>query len=63
MRLKHLVKSRVSIYNGIVPDAEHAMLQTNVWFRFMTMLRNFFITGFVERFKSQQHFILPGYDP
>lgn len=56
------VKARVSIYNGIVDENEKTLLQTNIYLRFVTMLRNFFITGMWERFKNLRDFQIPLYD-
>ena len=60
--IRQQVKARVSIYNGIVDENEKTLLQTNIYLRFVTMLRNFFITGMWERFKNLRDFQIPLYD-
>lgn len=60
--VRQQVRARVSIYNGIVDENEKTLLQTNVWLRFLTMLRNFFITGMWERFKNLRDFQIPLYE-
>jgi hypothetical protein len=49
-QVKKQARSRSAIYNGLVPDAERTLMQTNVFLAFFSMLRNFMITGFWERF-------------
>lgn len=56
------VRSRSSIYNGIVPDLERSLMQTNIIWSFVTMLRNFFITGIWERFQSYRDFQVASLD-
>lgn len=56
------VRSRSSIYNGIVPDLERSLMQTNIIWSFVTMLRNFFITGVWERFQSYRDFQVASLD-
>lgn len=56
------IRSRSSIYNGVVPDLERSLMQTNVIWSFITMLRNFFITGIWERFQSYNDFQVASLD-
>lgn len=56
------IRSRSSIYNGVVPDLERSLMQTSVIWSFVTMLRNFFITGLWERFQSYNDFQIASLD-
>lgn len=60
--VKNRVRSRSSIYNGVVPDLERSLMQTNVIWSFVTMLRNFFITGVWERFQGYNDFQVASLD-
>lgn len=60
--VKKQVQSRSSIYNGIVPDVEKSLMQTNIIWSFVTMLRNFFIVGIWERFQSYNDFQVASLD-
>lgn len=56
------VRSRASMYNGIVPDVERTMMQNHPFFSFLTVLRNFMITGIWERFNSHRDFQVTTFD-
>ena len=56
------VRSRASMYNGIVPGNERTMMQNHPFFSFLTVLRNFMITGVQERFKNQRDFQVTTFD-
>lgn len=60
--VRNRVRSRSAIYNGVVPDLEKSLMQTNVIWSFVTMLRNFFITGFWERFQGYNDFQVASLD-
>lgn len=60
--VRNRVRSRSSIYNGVVPDIEKSLMQTNVVWSFVTMLRNFFITGVWERFQGYNDFQVASLD-
>lgn len=62
MSIKKQVRSRSSMYNGIVPDSERTLLQTNVILAFVSMLRNFLITGIWERFQTYRDFQISTFD-
>lgn len=55
-RIEKSAKSRISIYNGIVQGNEKVPLQTNIWYSFVSMLRNFLLVGINERFKNLRDF-------
>lgn len=56
------IRQRSSMYNGIVPDLEKSLMQTSVYTSFMTMVRNFIITGIWERFQSYRDFQVASLD-
>lgn len=60
--VKKQVRSRSSLYNGIVNDTERTRFQVNVWGGFITMVRNFMITGIMERFKNLRDFQVDTFD-
>lgn len=60
--IRKQIRSRSSIYNGIVPDIERTYLQTNVFWSFITLLRNFLITGVWERFQTYRDFQISTFD-
>lgn len=62
LRCRKQVRSRSSIYNGIVPDIERTMMQSNVILAFITMLRNFMIIGMWERFQTYRDFQVSTFD-
>lgn len=61
-QLRKQIRSRSSIYNGIVPDIERTYLQTNIFWSFVTLLRNFLITGVWERFQTYRDFQVTTFD-
>ena len=61
-QVKKQTRSRSAIYNGLVPDAERTLMQTNVFLAFFSMLRNFMITGFWERFQTYRDFQVASLD-
>jgi len=56
LEVKRQTRSRSAIYNGLVPNTERTLLQTNVILAFFSMLRNFMITGIWERFQTYRDF-------
>lgn len=50
------IRSRSSIYNGVINDSERTYFQSNVWLSLISMLRNFFIVGIWERFQTYRDF-------
>lgn len=60
--VKRQTRSRSAIYNGLVPNTERTLLQTNVVLAFFSMLRNFMITGIWERFQTQRDFQVSTFD-
>lgn len=61
-QLRKQIRSRSSLYNGIVPDIERTYLQTNILWSFVTLLRNFLITGVWERFQTYRDFQVSTFD-
>lgn len=55
-RIGQQIRSRSSIYNGVINDAERTYFQSNVWLSLISMLRNFFIVGIWERFQTYRDF-------
>lgn len=62
LKCRKQVRSRSSIYNGIVPDIERTMMQSNIILAFFTMLRNFMIIGLWERFQTYRDFQVATFD-
>ena len=60
--VKKQTRSRSAIYNGLVPNGERTLLQTNVVLAFFSMLRNFIITGIWERFQTYRDFQVSTFD-
>ena len=62
LEVKRQTRSRSAIYNGLVPNTERTLLQTNVILAFFSMLRNFMITGIWERFQTYRDFQVSTFD-
>lgn len=62
MFIKKQARSRSAIYNGIVPNTERTLMQTNIILAFFSMLRNFMITGLWERFQTYRDFQVSTFD-
>lgn len=61
-QIRKQTQSRSSIYTGVVGDTERTLLQTDAITAFLTMMRNFLITGIWDRFKSQRDFQVTTFD-
>lgn len=46
------LRDRTAIYNGIIPMTEKAKMQQNVFGSFITLMRNFYINTYWDRFKT-----------
>ena len=46
------LRDRTAIYNGIVPMTEKAKMQQNVFGSFVTLMRNFYINTYWDKFKT-----------
>ena len=46
------LRDRTSVYNGVIPATEKAMLQQNVFGSFLTLMRNFYVNTYWERARS-----------
>ena len=51
-RIMGRVTDRTAMYNGVIPQAEKAKLQQNVFGSFITLMRNFYINTYWDRFKT-----------
>lgn len=56
------IQSRSSLYTGVVGSTERTMMQSDVILSFITMMRNFLITGIWDRFKNLRHFQVTTFD-
>ena len=61
-KIKGQIRSRSSIYNGIIDRNERTFAQTNVWLQFLITVRNFMIVGIAEHFKNQRDFQVLDFD-
>ena len=61
-KIKGQVRSRSSIYNGIIDRNERTFAQTNVWLQFLITVRNFMVVGIAEHFKNQRDFQVLDFD-
>lgn len=43
------LRDRTAIYNGVIPAAEKAKVQQNVWGSYLTLMRNFYVNTYWER--------------
>lgn len=46
------LRDRTAIYNGIIPMTEKAKMQQNVFGSFVTLMRNFYINTYWDKFKT-----------
>lgn len=53
------VRDRSSMYNGIIPQSEKAKMQQNVFGSFITLMRNFYVNTYWDRFKTGGDYIQP----
>lgn len=51
-RIAGRLRDRTAMYNGIIPQTEKAKLQQNVFGSFVTLMRNFYINTYWDRFKT-----------
>lgn len=51
------LRDRTAIYNGIVPMTEKAKMQQNVFGSFVTLMRNFYVNTYWDRFKTGGDYI------
>ena len=61
-KIKGQIRSRSSIYNGIIDRNERTFAQTNVWLQFLITVRNFMVVGIAEHFKNQRDFQVLDFD-
>ena len=46
------LRDRTAMYNGIIPMTEKAKIQQNVFGSFLTLMRNFYVNTYWDRFKT-----------
>lgn len=51
--------SKAASYNALIPETERTELQSNIIWNWITMVRNFLLIGFWERFAKLNDFYLP----
>ena len=51
-RVAGRLRDRTAMYNGVMPQTEKAKLQQNVFGSFLTLMRNFYINTYWDRFKT-----------
>jgi hypothetical protein len=56
-RVAGRLRDRTAMYNGIIPITEKAKLQQNVFGSFVTLMRNFYINTYWDRFKTGGDYI------
>lgn len=56
-RVAGRLRDRTAMYNGIIPITEKAKLQQNVFGSFITLMRNFYINTYWDRFKTGGDYI------
>lgn len=50
--IQNRIKDRTAVYNGVIPQSEKAKLQQNVWGSYISLMRNFLINTYWERFST-----------
>lgn len=56
-RIAGRLRDRTAIYNGIIPLTEKAKLQQNVFGSYITLMRNFYVNTYWDRFKTGGDYI------
>lgn len=51
-RITGRLRDRTAMYNGVIPMTEKAKIQQNVFGSFITLMRNFYINTYWDRFKT-----------
>lgn len=51
------LRDRTAMYNGVIPTSERAKLQQNVWGSYISLMRNFYINTYWDRFKTGGDYI------
>lgn len=58
-RIAGRLRDRTAMYNGVIPQTEKAKLQQNVFGSFITLMRNFYVNTYWDRFKTGGDYIKP----
>ena len=56
-RIAGRLRDRTAMYNGVIPQTEKAKLQQNVFGSFITLMRNFYVNTYWDRFKTGGDYI------
>jgi len=56
-RIAGRLRDRTTLYNGVMPQTEKAKLQQNVFGSFLTLMRNFYINTYWDRFKTGADYV------
>lgn len=51
-RVAGRLRDRTAMYNGVIPTTERAKIQQNVFGSFLTLMRNFYVNTYWDRFKT-----------
>lgn len=51
-RISGRLRDRTAMYNGIIPITDRAKVQQNVFGSFLTLMRNFYVNTYWDRFKT-----------
>lgn len=56
-RIAGRLRDRTAMYNGIIPQTEKAKIQQNVFGSYLTLMRNFYVNTYWDRFKTGGDYI------